>query len=190
VRTNGDGGVKSLGVLAVLSMAMYAAACAMSSDEELPEVLSPLPWDTCPAVRVGRAITEGATYFGDEGGLTDCADAEFNACRTGRVGYRLRIGQSGELMTLEFEEPHFPAVEACVASRLRAAVFAPAVDCTLSPVESVFRGGVSWQPGVGLSEAVPGMAGIIPALPECYVSSLLAAQQPDAADGASRRPRR
>src|SRR5262245_5268841 len=95
------------------------------SRDDLPEVLSPLPWLTCPAVRVGRAISEGETYFLDQEGLTDCADAQLNACGRGSVRYRLRISRQGVLQELTFQEPRVAAVETCVAERLRAAIFMP-----------------------------------------------------------------
>jgi hypothetical protein len=166
----------SSGTWLLASVAGLAWACSTQhSREDLPEVLSPLPWNTCPAVRAGRPITEGTTFFLG-GGLLACADTEFQACRAGRVRYRLRLGKRGELLALDFEEPRIPPVAACVEKRLRSAVFVPAVDCTHSPVESVFDGVLSWDPSRGISESVPGESGIVPALPECYVRSLAARQ--------------
>ena len=159
--------MKYQAVVVAAALGALVGCLTMSSEDELPEVLSPLPWDTCPAVRVGRAVSSGQTYFFDGSGLIECARSELDACHKGGVAYRLQLDRQGALVGLDFQEPHATAVEACVAKRLHEALFTPALDCAFTPVPSEFQGDVTWNPEVGISFAVPGVSAIAPALPRC-----------------------
>jgi hypothetical protein len=140
-------------------------SCSDSGNVPLPDVRTPLAWDLgCPPSAFGVPHTQ-AHVLPPEDTPVGCVLADFEACHEGRVAYQLTIDSGGRLLSLAFLEPRSPVVEPCIERTFKQAVFVAALDCRLVPVESTFRGGIAWTRERGISVALPGLSGVIPASP-------------------------